>query len=313
MKSDQCSPVTAEKPASLPRREFLKNMAGLSATGMAAYNETDGIPCTSDKWLLARLLRGEWGFKGFVLSDLGAIHRLFNAHYVVAAPQDAVLTALKAGVDMQFYDFDHATYQNAIVDAVSDGRLQTAVLDGAVARVLRAKFMLGLFDHPLVDESLSKRVARNASHLSLSLGSARQSMCLLKNDNNLLPLSRDIKRIALIVPNVAAVRLGDYAAPRKGIPLTSMLDGIKAIVGPGTEILFDDGEDIEAAVARVRKAGVAVLGLGEHEGLSGEGHDRSELDLPGNQQALLEAVYKTGKPVVLVLQNGRPLAIPLGC
>jgi beta-glucosidase len=306
-------------PAHVGRREMrmvlLKSFEPAVREGgamavMAAYNETDGIPCTSDKWLLTRLLRGEWGFKGFVLSDLGAIHRLFNAHHVVATPQDAVLKALKAGVDMQFYDFDHATYQNAIVDAVSDGRLETAVLDRAVARVLRAKFMLGLFDHPLVDESLSKRVARNARHLSLSLESARQSMCLLKNDNSLLPLSRNIKRIALIGPNVAAVRLGDYAAPREGISLTSMLDGIKAIVGPGTEILFDEGEDVEAAVAKASQAEVAVLGLGEHEGLSGEGHDRSELDLPGNQQALLEAVHKTGKPVVLVLQNGRPLTIP---
>ncbi len=306
-------------PAHVGRREMrmvlLKSFEPAIREGgamavMAAYNETDGIPCTSDKWLLTSLLRGEWGFKGFVLSDLGAIRRLFDIHHVAATPQDAVLTALSAGVDMQFYDFDHATYQNAIVGAVTDGRLQAAVLDKAVARVLRAKFMLGLFDRPLVDESLSRRVARNTRHVSLSLESARQSMCLLKNDEGLLPLSRNIKRIALIGPNVAAVRLGDYAAPREGIPLTSMLDGVKAVVGESTEILFDDGKDIEPAVAKARQAEVVVLGLGEHKGLSGEGFDRSELDLPGNQQALLEAVFATGTPVVLVLQNGRPLAIP---
>ena len=277
---------------------------------MAAYNETDGIPCTADKWLLTRLLREEWGFKGFVLSDLGAIRRLFNVHHVAATPQDAVLTALGAGVDMQFYDFHHDTYQNAIIDAVTSGRLKEAVLDRAVACVLRAKFMLGLFDRPLVDPSLSGRVSRSPDHLRLSLESARQSMCLLKNDNNQLPLSRSVKRIALIGPNVAAVRLGDYSAPREGIPLTSMLDGVKAIAGAGTEILFDDGREIEPAVAKAKQAEVAILGLGEHEGLSGEGFDRCELGLPGNQQALLEAVFATGTPVVLVLQNGRPLAIP---
>jgi beta-glucosidase len=306
-------------PAHVGRREMrmvlLKSFEPAVREGgamavMAAYNETDGIPCTSDKWLLTSLLRGEWGFKGFVLSDLGAIRRLFDIHHVSATPQDAVLTALGAGVDMQFYDFHHDVFQKAIIDGAADGRLQAAVLDRAVARVLRAKFMLGLFDRPLVDESLSSRVARNPNHVGLSLESARQSMCLLKNENNLLPLSQDIKRIALIGPNVAAVRLGDYAAPCEGIPLTSMLDGVKAIAAEGTEILFDDGTDIEQAVAKARQAQVAILGLGEHEGLSGEGHDRSELDLPGNQQELLEAVHKTGTPVVLVLQNGRPLAIP---
>lgn len=306
-------------PAKIGRREMrmvmLKSFEPAIREGgamavMAAYNETDGIPCTSDRWLLTRLLREEWGFKGFVLSDLGAIRRLYDVHYVAATPQDAVLTALSAGVDMQFYDYDHATYQNAIIDAVTSGRLKEAVLDRAVARVLRAKFMLGLFDRPFVDASLSKRVARSADHVKLSLESARQSMCLLKNDNNLLPLSRSIKRIALIGPNVAAVRTGDYTAPRQGIPLTSMLDGVRVVAGPGTEILFDEGREVEPAVAKAKQAEVAILGLGEHEGLSGEGHDRCELNLPGNQQALLEAVFATGTPVVLVLQNGRPLAIP---
>jgi beta-glucosidase len=306
-------------PAHVGRREMrmllLKSFEPAIREGgamavMAAYHETDGIPCTADKWLLTRLLRDEWGFQGFVLSDLGAIRRLYKVHHVAATPQDAVLMALGAGVEMQFYDFDHATFQNAIIDAVKDGRLQTAVLDRAVARVLRVKFMLGLFDRPLVDESLSQRVARSAGHLRLSLESARQSMCLLKNDNHLLPLSRNVKRIALIGPNVAESRLGDYTAPREGIPLTSMLDGVKAAAGPGVEISFGDGTDVGSAVAKARQAEVAILGLGEHQGLSGEGHDRSELDLPGNQQALLEAVYATGTPVVLVLQNGRPLAIP---
>ena len=220
-----------------------------------------------------------------MLSDLGAIRRLFDIHHVAATPQEAVLMALGAGVDMQFYDFHHDVFQKAIVDGASDGRLQAAVLDRAVARGLRAKFVLGLFDRPLVDESLSSRVARNPNHVRLSLESARQSMCLLKNKKNLLPLSKDIKRIALIGPNVAAVRLGDYAGPREGIPLTSMLDGVKAVAPEGTEILFDDGTDVEQAVAKAKKAQVAILWLGEHHGQSGDGYDRPELDLPGNHQA----------------------------
>ena len=306
-------------PAHVGRREMqmvmLKSFEPAIREGgamavMAAYNETDGIPCTADKWLLTRLLRGQWGFKGFVLSDLGAVRRLYTVHHVAATPQDAVLTGLEAGVDMQFYDFDHDIFQNAIIGGVESGRLKAAVLDRAVARVLRAKFMLGLFDRPFVDPARTKTVSRSAAHLKLSLESARQSMCLLKNHNNLLPLSRNLKRLALIGPNVAAVRLGDYTAPLDGIPLTSMLDGVKALAGPGTEILFDDGKQIEQAVAKARQAEVAILGLGEHVGLSGEGHDRSELGLPGNQQALLEAVFATGTPVVLVLQNGRPLTIP---
>ena len=140
-------------PAHVGRREMqmvlLKSFEPAIREGgamavMAAYNETDGIPCTSDRWLLTRLLRDQWGFKGFVLSDLGAIRRLFDVHHVAATPQDAVLTALGAGVDMQFYDFHHDVFQKAIVDGASDGRLQAAVLDRAVARVLRAKLVVNI-------------------------------------------------------------------------------------------------------------------------------------------------------------------------
>lgn len=277
---------------------------------MAAYNEIDGIPCTANRWLLTEVLREQWGFKGFVLSDLGAIRRLYDTHRVAATPQDAVLMAIKAGVDMQFYDFDHALYQNAIIEGVRSGGLGVAELDQAVARVLRAKFLLGLFDRPLVDPTLATHVLRNPRHLELSLQSARQSMCLLKNDHMLLPLHAGYKRIAAIGPNVSAVRLGDYTAPRTAIPLISMLEGITSLAGNGTKILFDDGSDIATSVSNARTADVVILGLGEHEGISGEGFDRSDLGLPGNQQALLEAVFAVNPRIVLVLQNGRALAVP---
>lgn len=277
---------------------------------MAAYHEIDGVPCTDNPWLLTTVLRGEWGFQGFVLSDLGAIRMLYDTHHVAASPEAAVRQALTAGVDMQFYDFGHDTFQNAIISGARQGKLSKAVLDQAVSRVLRVKFLLGLFDRPDTDPGLAARVMRSPDHLAVSLQTARQSMCLLKNDGHLLPLPKTLKRIAVIGPNAAVARLGDYAQPGPGTALISPLDGIKAAVSPGTEIVYDEGTNTEAAVAKAQGVDVAILVLGERQGISGEGFDRSSLDLPGNQEALLEAVAARGVPVVLVLENGRPLTIP---
>jgi beta-glucosidase len=276
---------------------------------MAAYHDIDGVPCTGNPWLLTKVLRDEWGFQGFVLSDLGAIRRLYDTHHVVATPADAVLLALNSGVDMQFYDFDHDVFQNAIVAGLKDGRLSEMVLNRAVAQVLRVKFLLGLFEHPFVDEKLDAAVRHSQAQCDLALESARESLCLLKNENQLLPLSLNLARIAVIGPNAKVARLGDYteAAPEKAEQ--GMFAQIKRIVSPKTEVLFSDGENISAAVALARKADVVILGLGEWQKISGEGFDRSDLDLPGQQEELLEAVAATGKPAVLVLQNGRPLSI----
>lgn len=275
---------------------------------MAAYHEIDGIPVTADPFLLKKILREEWGFQGFVLSDLGAIRRLYDAHHVAATPKDAVVMAINAGVDMQFYDFDHATFQGAILSGIKDGSLSPVALDRAVSSVLRAKFALGLFDKPMVDPTLDARVHRAPAHLDVSLESARQSMTLLKNDNHLLPLSKDLKRIAVIGPNANVVRYGDYAPAETVGAHVSLLTGLQQAL-PHAEISFDEGSDIPAAVANAKTADVIVLGLGEKLGISGEGFDRSSLDLPGDQQALLEAIVAVGKPTVLVLENGRPLTI----
>lgn len=275
---------------------------------MAAYHELDGVPCAGSPWLLTRLLREEWGFQGFVLADLGAMQRLYNAHHVAATPRDAICMAIKAGLDMQFYDFDHATFQTSIVSAVKDGQLPMATLDRAVSRVLRVKFLLGLFENPYTDETLDGRVRRCKAHADLALDMARQSMCLLKNEGGLLPLRDDLPRIAVIGPNANALRLGDYsnAAGPRG---PNLLEAIRNRVSGATEIRFDEGKDVTAAVNAARGADVAILALGESEETSGEGHDRADLGLPGNQQALLEAVAATTTPIVLVLQNGRPLTI----
>jgi beta-glucosidase len=274
---------------------------------MAAYHEIDGIPVTADPLLFKKILRQEWGFQGFVLSDLGAIRRLYDVHRVVATPKAASCLAIQSGVDMQFYDFQQEVFQKALIDCVHEGSLSTTDLDRAVGSVLRVKFLLGLFDSPLSDPSLNARVHRSQEHLAVSLESARESMTLLKNEGPLLPLSTSLQRIAVIGPNADIARYGDYENESNGSRI-SILQGIRELV-PKAVVTFDSGEDITAAVGTIKDAAVVILSLGEWQGISGEGFDRSNLDLPGNQQQLLEAVVATGKPVVLVLQNGRPLTI----
>jgi beta-glucosidase len=274
---------------------------------MAAYHEIDGIPITADPFLLKKILREEWGFQGFVLSDLGAIQRLYNVHHVAATQEEAVCLAIKSGVDMQFYDFSHEVFQKALVNCTRDGSLPQPDLDRAVGSVLRVKFALGLFDHPMTDPGLKARANRSQEHLDLSLDAARQSLTLLKNDGHLLPLSKSTKRIAVIGPNADIARYGDYENESNGVHI-SMLAGIRALV-PQATVEYDMGKDIAAAAAKAQTADVVILGLGEWQGISGEGFDRSNLSLPGNQEQLLEAVVAAGKPVVLVLENGRPLTI----
>ncbi len=276
---------------------------------MAAYHDIDGIPCTANPWLMNKVLRDEWGFQGFVLSDLGAIRRLYDTHHVASSPAAAVRLALNSGVDMQFYDFDHATFQNAILDGLKSGQVSAATLDQAVARVLRVKFLLGLFEHPFVDEKLDATVRHCRAHNDLALESARESMCLLKNDGGLLPLKKDAKRIAVIGPNARLARLGDYSEGATESSKEGMLGQIKQLVSTNSVVTFSDGEDNSEAVALARGADVVIIGLGEWQKISGEGFDRSDLNLPGRQEELLEAVASTGKPIVLVLQNGRPLSI----
>jgi beta-glucosidase len=297
------------------RSIMLKSFEPVIRTGgamgvMAAYHDIDGVPCVGDSWLLNKVLRQEWGFNGFVLSDLGAIRRLRDAHHVVDSAFAAVCLAINSGVDMQFYDFDHKTFQNSIIKGVKTGKISLETLDLAVSRVLRVKFMLGLFEHPFIDETLDQRVRHSQEHLDLSLAVAHQSMCLLKNQDNLLPLKKDVESIAIIGTNANIARLGDYADGVHEGSEQGMLVQIKKMVSPSTKVLFSDGDDIDQAVALAKQAKVVVMGLGEWNGISGECFDRSDLNLPGKQQALLEAVVKTGVPVVLVLQNGRALTIP---
>ena len=275
---------------------------------MAAYHDIDGVPCTANPWLLQTVLRQEMGFQGFVLADDGAIVRLQTVHHVAATPEDAICLAINAGVDMQYYDYQHEVFQNAIVRGVQDGKLKPEALDRAVSCILRVKFMLGLFDHPMTDSSLDPKVARSPEHLAASLRSSLESICLLRNKDNALPLSKKLTTVAVIGPNGKVARLGDYASRGAYRPV-SIVAGIRKLL-PHATVIFDEGRDIDKALKKAQGADVIIAAMGEWGRYSGEGVDRDTLDLPENQEPLLEALVGTGKKVVLVLENGRPLSIP---
>jgi len=298
---------------------------------MAAYHEIDGVPCHTNYWLLTEVLRGEWSFRGFVVSDYFAIRQLITVHRVAGDELEAAIQALEAGVDVELPGAD--CYKR-LMNAVREGVISERAVEEAAARVLRAKYLLGLFENPYVDEaavpeSLDSREARE-----LALEAARKSIVLLKNDGT-LPLPKDLRAIAVIGPNAAEGRalLGDYtytahlALEELAVEAVSILEGIRRRVSPGTEVLYargcdilsDDRSGFKEAVEAAEKADVVVAVMGERSGLiwfdkgrqftSGEGVDRPDLRLPGVQEELIRELHKVGKPIVLVLVNGRPLAI----
>ncbi len=232
-------------PVSIGEREarsthlyvFEKAVTEAKAKGiMAAYHERDGIPAISDPWLLKTILRDEWGFDGFVVSDLGAIAKQYKDHHTVANGEEAIIAALSAGLDMQFYDYPHDIFQRTVVKAVNEGKLSEKDLDRAVAGILRVKFELGLFDNPYTDETLIAKVFRNEEHQKLALEAAQKSIVLLENKNGILPLKKDIKSIAL-VGNLANVSsLGGYSpAGAKGV---TVYQALKKRFGENVKINF---------------------------------------------------------------------------
>jgi beta-glucosidase len=203
---------------------------------MAAYHDIDGIPCISSEWLLTDLLRKEWGFDGMVVTDLGAIRRLLQPHYTAADPKDAVTQAITAGLDMQFYDFDHDVFQTAVVEAVKDGTLSKDKFNRAVSAVLRIKFELGLFENPYTDESLIGKVFHNEEHQALALEAGRKSIVLLKNADNTLPLSKNLKKIALIGNLADISSIGGYG-PREAKGVT-VYEALKKRFGNDIQINY---------------------------------------------------------------------------
>ncbi|SDH00184.1 beta-glucosidase [Pedobacter terrae] len=304
---------------------------------MTSYNSIDGIPCSSNSMLLKDILVKEWGFKGFVVSDLNSISGLKSNHHIAETAADAAALAINAGLDA---DLSGIGYGKALLDAIKQGKVAIKVLDTAVSRVLRIKFQMGLFENPYVNPELAKQKVRNAEKISLAREVARESIILLKNQNQLLPLSKKLKSIAVIGPNADNVynQLGDYTAPQEAGNVITVLQGIKNKLGESTKINYVKGcairdtrsSDIDDAVAAAKKSDAVVMVLGGSSARdfkteyietgaakvnatsvsdmeSGEGYDRATLDLMGDQMKLLKAVMKTGKPVVLVLIKGRPL------
>jgi beta-glucosidase len=206
---------------------------------MCAYSELDGIPCAANHWLLTDVLRKEWGFKGIVVSDLGAIKYLQTTHKVTDSPKESIREAITAGVDMQFYDFTNEFWQKTVIELVNEKKLAMADIDRAAGGVLRLKFLLGLFENPYTASNLIKDRFHTKENQDIALQAGLKSMVLLKNENNTLPLSKDIKTVAVIGPNANASRLGGYSVKNK--VGTTVLEGIKKVVGAKTNVLYEEG------------------------------------------------------------------------
>ena len=207
---------------------------------MAAYHDIDGIPCVANEWLLSKILREEWGFDGIVVSDLGAIRRQVNDHHTAVDTEEAVVKSLKAGLNMQFYDFPYDDFQKAVVEAVKNGTLDEAVLDSRVADVLRLKFRLGLFENPYTEDSLAVQAENNAEHKALALKAAQESLILLKNENNTLPFKQNVKRITLVGELANQSLLGGYSpAQARGI---TVYEALKDKFGKNVRIDFIESQ-----------------------------------------------------------------------
>lgn len=307
-------------------------------TVMTSYNSIDGIPSTANRFLLKDILRNSWGFNGFVFSDLGSVEGVRGSRTAASVKEAAVLS-LQAGTDV---DLGGNAYGKNLEKALQENLISMADIDSAVSHVLRLKFEAGLFENPYVKPAEAARTVRNENNKSLAARAAKESIVLLKNDQ-VLPLNKSIKSIAVIGPNADNIynQLGDYTAPQARSNIKTVLDGIKSAVSSATRINYAKGcairdttqSDIAAAVKAAAESEVVVLVLGGSSARdfsteyketgaatvsdkkkeilsdmeSGEGYDRSSLDLLGDQEKLLQAMVRTGKPLVVIYIQGRPL------
>ena len=321
-----------------PFRKAVKEGAG---TLMTSYNAIDGVPCTANKELLTDVLRNQWGFKGFVYSDLISIEGIVGMR-AAKDNKEAAVKALKAGLDM---DLGGNAFGKNLKKAYEEGLITMADLDRAVGNVLRLKFQMGLFENPYVSPELAKKLVRSKEHKELAQQVAREGVVLLKNEG-VLPLSKHIGHLAVIGPNADEMynQLGDYTAPQVREEVATVLDGIRAAVSESTRVTYVKGcavrdttaTDIPAAVAAAQKADAVVLVVGGSSARDfktkyistgaatvsedaktlpdmdcGEGFDRSSLRLLGDQEKLISAVASTGKPLVVVYIQGRTMNMNL--
>ena len=314
---------------------FRKAIDAGALSVMTSYNSIDGIPCTSNHYLLTKLLRNEWKFRGFVVSDLYSIEGIHESHFVAPTKENAAIQSVMAGVDV---DLGGDAYTN-LCHAVQSGQMDKAVIDTAVCRVLRMKFEMGLFEHPYVDPKIAAKTVRRKEHIELARKIAQSSITLLKNENSILPLSKTINKVAVIGPNAdnRYNMLGDYTAPQEDSNVKTVLDGILTKLSPfrveyvrGCAIRDTTVNEIEQAIEAARRSEVVIVVVGgssardfktsyketgaavaEEGSVSdmecGEGFDRASLSLLGRQQELLESLQKTGKPLIVVYIEGRPL------
>ena len=314
---------------------FRKAIDSGALSVMTSYNSIDGIPCTSNHYLLTQLLRNEWKFRGFVVSDLYSIEGIHESHFVAPTKENAAIQSVMAGVDV---DLGGDAYTN-LCHAVQSGQMDKAVIDTAVCRVLRMKFEMGLFEHPYVDPKIAAKTVRRKEHIELARKIAQSSITLLKNENSILPLSKMINKVAVIGPNAdnRYNMLGDYTAPQEDSNVKTVLDGILTKLSPsrveyvrGCAIRDTTVNEIEQAIEAARRSEVVIVVVGgssardfktsyketgaavaEEGSVSdmecGEGFDRASLSLLGRQQELLESLQKTGKPLIVVYIEGRPL------
>ena len=314
---------------------FRKAIDAGALSVMTSYNSIDGIPCTSNHYLLTQLLRNEWKFRGFVVSDLYSIEGIHESHFVAPTKENAAIQSVMAGVDV---DLGGDAYTN-LCHAVQSGQMDKAVIDTAVCRVLRMKFEMGLFEHPYVDPKIAAKTVRRKEHIELARKIAQSSITLLKNENSILPLSKMINKVAVIGPNAdnRYNMLGDYTAPQEDSNVKTVLDGIITKLSPsrveyvrGCAIRDTTVNEIEQAIEAARRSEVVIVVVGgssardfktsyketgaavaEEGSVSdmecGEGFDRASLSLLGRQQELLESLQKTGKPLIVVYIEGRPL------
>jgi beta-glucosidase-like glycosyl hydrolase len=315
------------------RRDVLPPWAaGITNNGalgvMAGYPDIEDVPAHGSKKWMNDVLRQELGFKGIVVSEGEGFDTLIYEG-IVPTQKEAGALALNAGVDVNI-TYEPA-YMRPLIENVKEGQVPLELIDRAVRRMLELKFHLGLFEHPYVDVAHAKQIVHSKEHQQLALDAAREGIVLLKNENNLLPLKKDVKSIAVIGPNAnsASNLFGDYSAQVVLQHVDTVLDAIKAKVSPATQVIYakgcavndEDKSGFERAVQAAKGADIAVVVLGEQsrrEGeeakhlappTDGEGYDVASLDLTGVQEDLLRAVQATGTPTVLVLINGRPLSI----
>ncbi|HEX3146214.1 MAG TPA: glycoside hydrolase family 3 C-terminal domain-containing protein, partial [Pyrinomonadaceae bacterium] len=300
---------------------------------MSSYNDYDSVPVTGSHYWLTERLRDEFGFRGYVVSDSAAVEYLYNKHAVAADMKEAVRQSIEAGLNVKTNFTPPEDFVLPLRELMKERKVSMKTLDDRVRDVLRVKFLLGIFDHPYIDDAgYAEKIVNSPEHQQVALRAARESIVLLKNDHNALPLSKEIRSIAVVGPNADDDNLNRYRYGPSQIKGTTVLQGIKNKLGDRVQVNYAKGCDVTGenwpqieilpepltekekdAIARAvdaaKKSDVAVVVLGDGVNTVGETASRTSLDLPGRQLELVQAVYATGKPTIVVLISGRPISI----